>query len=208
MRLLFLLFGLIFLNGCDGNPIEKMKKEKESKKLVIASLKDGESAKFQNVNGECGEVNAKNGFGAYTGFKRYIAPSGIGALFEESEPSLEFETIWYTHCTNASSQVNLKQCEIYAKNANVLLQDYLISKHYFDYSIFDKTYQKGLNQLKDKHPEQYKALPILGGKVMEAAKTASSNLDDKEKEGSKFAVRMFIECASGQIPIFKLSAKD
>lgn len=41
-------------------------------KLVKDKLKDGETAKFRNQWELCGEVNAKNSFGAYTGFQRYI----------------------------------------------------------------------------------------------------------------------------------------
>lgn len=53
----------------------------EAKKAVKGSLKDPESARFQSVriasylSGSvvCGEVNAKNSYGGYTGFKRFMA---------------------------------------------------------------------------------------------------------------------------------------
>lgn len=48
-----------------------------AQEAVAAELIDGESARFRNVKkhavaGVCGEVNAKNRLGAYTGFKRFI----------------------------------------------------------------------------------------------------------------------------------------
>ena len=132
MRLLFLCT-LVILGGCDGNPFEKWKTEKESKKLVVESLKDGESAKFQNVNGECGEVNAKNAFGAYTGFKRYMTLQGEGPFFEEAEPSLVFEGVWAKECTDAASKVDLKGVKEHLKTyENKLMTETLDDQAYPD----------------------------------------------------------------------------
>ena len=52
----------------------------EIKQNIRADLKDPNSAEFRNVfitsvGHICGEVNAKNSFGAYTGFKRFFATS-------------------------------------------------------------------------------------------------------------------------------------
>lgn len=49
-----------------------------AEQVVARQLKDPSSAQFQNVfisadgKSVCGEFNAKNGFGAYGGFKRFI----------------------------------------------------------------------------------------------------------------------------------------
>jgi len=51
------------------------------KTAMQSSLKDADSAKFQNIRfgkGEhestiCGEINAKNSYGAYGGFKTFMA---------------------------------------------------------------------------------------------------------------------------------------
>jgi hypothetical protein len=201
MRLLFLLCTLVILGGCDGNPFAKWKTEKESKKLVVESLKDGESAKFQNVNGECGEVNAKNAFGAYTGFKRYMTLQGEGPFFEEAEPSLVFEGIWAKECTDAASKVDLKECATYARNAESLFHGYAISQSY-DKNEYDNRYERGLNKLKGKYPKQYEALQTLPKKVIAAYQIAEK--DDIEKAGVNFSTEMFKECASGELPIFKL----
>ena len=54
----------------------------EAEANLTADIKDPDSAKFRNeyvsqLSGGnlmlCGEVNSKNGFGAYTGFKRFVA---------------------------------------------------------------------------------------------------------------------------------------
>lgn len=47
-----------------------------AKTAVVATLSDGDSAKFRNVRAinsieVCGEVNAKNRFGGYTGFTKF-----------------------------------------------------------------------------------------------------------------------------------------
>ena len=60
------------------------------------SLKDPYSAKFRNAKGRCGEVNSKNSFGAYTGFKRYIAVRpGVSFLDDGGH---EFEALWTGIC--------------------------------------------------------------------------------------------------------------
>lgn len=70
---------------------------------VLARLKDPDSAKFRGqfigASGiPCGEVNSKNGFGGYTGHKRYMA-SGGGVVFIEGELAAdEFDKAWSKFC--------------------------------------------------------------------------------------------------------------
>lgn len=84
-----------------------------AKEAMKASLKDPASAKYQNVFAHpvtknpgafafCGEVNAKNGFGGYTGFERFIAGPGI-AVTESSMP--DFGTAWSQLCTTPGHKV-------------------------------------------------------------------------------------------------------
>jgi hypothetical protein len=40
--------------------------EKESKEAILSTLKDPDSAQFQNIKGYCGEVNSKNSYGGYS----------------------------------------------------------------------------------------------------------------------------------------------
>ncbi|MDD9321958.1 hypothetical protein M0O54_17895 [Acinetobacter lactucae] len=84
---------MVGINGCS-------KGEKESKEAILSTLKDPDSAQFQNIKGYCGEVNSKNSYGGYVGFKRYVSIDG-GVLMEDSE-GVEPETfaiIWEAHCT-------------------------------------------------------------------------------------------------------------
>lgn len=61
----------IFLSGCFENS-----QVAEAKKIVSANLKDPESVTYRNVfpykQATCGELNAKNGYGAYVGYKKFI----------------------------------------------------------------------------------------------------------------------------------------
>lgn len=56
---------------------------------VAQQLRDPDSAQFRNIIGSddayCGEVNAKNGFGAYTGFRKFVYRRGV-VLFQPEEP--------------------------------------------------------------------------------------------------------------------------
>ncbi|EML4807144.1 hypothetical protein LDX65_17555 [Acinetobacter baumannii] len=66
----------------------KLKEQAELKKVEDAVryyLKDGDSAKFRNVIKNCGEVNAKNSWGAYTGFTRFIVQSDKDVVFEDPD---------------------------------------------------------------------------------------------------------------------------
>lgn len=71
---------------------------------IIGSLKDPESARFRRVfvsprgRAVCGDVNAKNSMGGYTGFKRFIvAKDKIG--IEDDETSF-VESNWQARCIN------------------------------------------------------------------------------------------------------------
>ena len=72
--------------------------EVESKMALMNFLKDPNSAEVRNQNGNCGEVNSKNGFGGYTGFKRYIASPTVVAIEGENMSSSEFESAWNKVC--------------------------------------------------------------------------------------------------------------
>ncbi|WP_156189126.1 hypothetical protein [Acinetobacter indicus] len=61
-------------------------------------LKDPDSAEIRNHNGNCGEVNSKNSFGGYTGFKRFIASSAIVAVEGDNMDSDEFQKAWEQVC--------------------------------------------------------------------------------------------------------------
>ena len=60
----------------------------EKRALVIVDLKDPSSVQFRNERMSksewlCGEINSKNSYGAYTGFKRFIAFDSNDAYLED-----------------------------------------------------------------------------------------------------------------------------
>lgn len=87
--------------SADENPgVQEVRLQRKAKELVTARLKDPESAQFRSQTGICGEVNAKNSFGGYTGFKRFIAKSDA-LVFLEGDGALrtsDFEELWGEVC--------------------------------------------------------------------------------------------------------------
>ena len=68
-----------------GTEAQAMEKAKES---IAKSLKDPGSAQFRDVSIKtfgankivCGEVNGKNSYGGYVGFKRFVAGVNVGTI--------------------------------------------------------------------------------------------------------------------------------
>ncbi|WP_290006080.1 hypothetical protein [Acinetobacter pittii] len=95
------------LLGCGKTEKEKLKDERQKldlqvQKLVKEKLKDGDTAKFRNQWELCGEVNAKNSFGAYTGYQRYIVTKEK-IYFEndyntDSTSLAAFNQVWSVDC--------------------------------------------------------------------------------------------------------------
>lgn len=62
----------------ENQATQKAEQDKQKAQIEVAAQKvkdgllDSDSAKFRNQKGNCGEVNAKNRMGGYTGFARYI----------------------------------------------------------------------------------------------------------------------------------------
>lgn len=85
--------------------------QKKVQNDVAAQLRDPSSAQFRNVHRYgstiCGEVNGKNGYGAYVGFVRFmgttissdIDPQDDRRLIPDlSSPSERFEKEWLVDC--------------------------------------------------------------------------------------------------------------
>lgn len=106
------VWGLFFAITHDGRPAA-------AKKLVADGLRDPASAQFRDVrmNGEavCGEVNGKNGFGAYAGFRHFVVsdrtvtlepdlpterlhPGVSPAALEQWNRHNEFSGVWLMRC--------------------------------------------------------------------------------------------------------------
>jgi hypothetical protein len=102
-------------SACSESSEEKERKKRmgtqQQKEYILNSraqenvksiLKDPDSATFRNMVGSCGEVNSKNGFGAYTGFKRFMAPTPILIVIEDEGQmdEEEFDKAWAS-CSKA-----------------------------------------------------------------------------------------------------------
>jgi len=80
--------------------MQEIKLQRLVRGFVGANLKDPDSAQFRNQNGICGEVNAKNSFGAFTGYRRFIAKSDRMVILEGDglvSPD-EFAKLWIDVC--------------------------------------------------------------------------------------------------------------
>lgn len=103
--ILLSMFSLILgLSGCGKKePTEKelnIHREMVAQESVKKILKDPDSAKFQNMNGLCGEVNSRNGLGAYTGYVRFIGTPEITIIEGENSQvdQATFNEVWLKMC--------------------------------------------------------------------------------------------------------------
>jgi RNA polymerase subunit RPABC4/transcription elongation factor Spt4 len=79
-----------------------------AQEAVKAQLRDPESAKFSNVTvvhkpgstAVCGEVNARNGFGGYTGYQQFMA-SGQMAVIRTAATGDAFVRLWNKACATS-----------------------------------------------------------------------------------------------------------
>ena len=78
----------------------------KGKNLLKSKLKDGKSARFKNVYfnvgsigvpATCGKVNAKNSFGAYMGYIKFISAGRLEFTFTENDVS-DFYKLWNQMC--------------------------------------------------------------------------------------------------------------
>lgn len=80
--------------------LQEVKLQRLAREVVSSHLKDPSSADFRFQKGSCGEVNAKNSFGALTGYKRFVAVSRDIVLIEGDGQFEEavFEGVWAKVC--------------------------------------------------------------------------------------------------------------
>ena len=70
----------------------------KAQSMVEALLKDPSSAQFKDQIYNCGLVNAKNGFGAYMGYKRYIVVADQVFLEGVNGDSESITKLWSEAC--------------------------------------------------------------------------------------------------------------
>ena len=154
----------------------------QTKQHVKNTLKDPESAQFKdvkvaiNIKGDktvCGQVNAKNSYGGYTGFKSFYVKNNNGLVhFEddlnyklagcegknseaETRKKLEQENlnqIVNTICFNQTQFIediirNRKTVEFAYAQANVSLEQKLKSLNIEQYSLPKEEYLEGLSRI-------------------------------------------------------------
>lgn len=65
-------------------------------------LKDVDSAKFKNLSMHgkmiCGQVNAKNSFGGYTGYRDFVGNGSVGFFESDAKSYNEWVKIWNKSC--------------------------------------------------------------------------------------------------------------
>ena len=96
------------LSACGGSEASKEAMTNANLQIIgedyiKLKLKDAGSAEFRGqfigkAGAPCGEVNAKNGFGAYMGFQRYIVVGKELAVLESDMAPGEFDTSWSQIC--------------------------------------------------------------------------------------------------------------
>ncbi len=81
---------------------------------VAAELRDPSSAQFRNImegtEVACGEVNAKNAFGAYTGFREFTYRGGITLFEPKQSPGFNTEQLTQFYEDQARFARNQIQC--------------------------------------------------------------------------------------------------
>lgn len=104
-----LLFGGLMVS-CDGSSKTNAKIKASNSDLLFAArvfvkdrLKDPGSAEFRSefigpTGLACGEVNAKNSFGGYAGFARYVSGGSKTTFLETDVPPGEFDAVWQQFC--------------------------------------------------------------------------------------------------------------
>ena len=95
---------LLALAGCSVIPGTEAHQEKLARTALQSILADPTSAQFADLRGPgavgvdrllCGRVNAKNSFGAYTGFQRFVANTREGGVIvERNGPDAGFDHLW------------------------------------------------------------------------------------------------------------------
>lgn len=109
-KLIVMLPFCLLLAACGQSDADKARNKAEmteiryqrvAREFVLGVLKDPGSAEFRNQRGFCGEVNSKNSFGGYVGYKRFIAATKEMVVFEKDGrmSSNEFEQAWSKLCS-------------------------------------------------------------------------------------------------------------
>ncbi len=106
----------VLLASCDSKDDPLIDSQVKAEQKMKDTLRDPGSAKYSNVQAFrmvgkgpetyvfCGEVNAKNGFGGFTGNTRFVAGPGLATMepAEQGDDGAAFELIWQALCSQAN----------------------------------------------------------------------------------------------------------
>jgi hypothetical protein len=102
------LLVLLAIAACGETPAQKKHREATvltamGEKYVKEKIREPASAQFRNQfigkgGAPCGEVNAKDAFGAYMGYQRYISVARELTMLAQDLPPDEFEESWQEMC--------------------------------------------------------------------------------------------------------------
>lgn len=105
---LLAVVALAAMAGCGETARQKKHNEATAltsmgEKYVKEKIRDPASAQFRNQfigkgGAPCGEVNAKDAFGAYLGYQRYISVARELTMLAQDMPADEFEESWREMC--------------------------------------------------------------------------------------------------------------
>jgi hypothetical protein len=108
MRLAITIALLLALTACGKTAEQKQREEAATltsmgEKYVREKVLEPAQAQFRNQfigkgGAPCGEVNAKDAFGGYIGFQRYISVARDLTLLAQDVAPAEFETQWQQLC--------------------------------------------------------------------------------------------------------------
>jgi hypothetical protein len=95
-------------SGLDEQRQQRLLWVEQAKESVRTQLKDAESAEFRNVairdyKGAplvCGEVNAKNSFGGYSGYQQFVFAGSMGTFLAEHMKPGEMTKAWREFCAS------------------------------------------------------------------------------------------------------------
>ncbi|MGV7211415.1 hypothetical protein ACLB1G_26555 [Oxalobacteraceae bacterium A2-2] len=99
---------LLGLAACGKSEAQRQQEQQAlqtslGEKYVKEKILDPSAARFRNqfigkTGAPCGEVNAKDAFGAYIGFQRYISVARDLTLMAHEVDPAEFEATWAQLC--------------------------------------------------------------------------------------------------------------
>ena len=109
MRLAITMVILLALAACGKTATQKKQEEAAAltqlgEKYVKEKILEPSQAQFRNQfigkgGAPCGEVNAKDAFGGYIGYQRYISVARELTLLAQDVPPAEFEEQWQQLCS-------------------------------------------------------------------------------------------------------------